>query len=316
MFKIKQLPEDFFVREISSIRMGNKGRYAYFLLRKKNLTTEEALRRISGRFRIPRNRFGYAGNKDKNAVTEQVCSVSGRVREAQYPGLEIKILGYGGKPVSLGDLNENEFVIVARNLEKNEKPKKLSRIVNYFDSQRFSTNNPQIGKAIIKGNFREAALLIVESRGRGELNVAEHLKMSNNDYVGAIRELPKKTLLLYIHSCQSKIWNETAAHFEKSRKNIKLPIVGFGTEIKNKKAREIVEKILEREHLSPRDFLIRQMPELSSEGTERDLFAEIKSLKIGNLEEDELNEGKKKCTLSFRLQKGSYATLVASALFS
>ena len=35
---------------------------------------------------------------------------------------------------------------------------------------------------------------------------------------------------------------------------------------------------------------------------------------IGELEEDKLNEGKKKCTISFGLGKGSYATLAVKSM--
>ena len=51
------------------------------------------------------------------------------------------------------------------------------------------------------------------------------------------------------------------------------------------------------------------MPELSSEGTERDLFIEIKDFKIREMEKD-------KAVVSFSLPKGSYATVVIKELFS
>jgi tRNA(Glu) U13 pseudouridine synthase TruD len=53
---------------------------------------------------------------------------------------------------------------------------------------------------------------------------------------------------------------------------------------------------------------------MSSEGETRDMFTEIKNLKINNLEDDELNENKKKCIVEFTLNKGSYATIAVKAM--
>lgn len=315
MYKIKQLPEDFFVKEVSNVKIKSTGRYSYFLLRKKDLTTEEAAQKIADFFRIPRKRFGYAGNKDRRAITEQICSILGKIKNVKLKNLEIKILGYGDKPISLGDLNGNEFVITVRNLGNNEKPKKISKIINYFDKQRFSSNNALIGKEIIKNNFKKAIELISEEEKKAE-EIREYLNKNREDYIGAIRKMPRKILQMYVHSFQSKLWNETAGKFEKSSKNIKIPIIGFGTELKDDKIGELIGKILEKEEINLRNFVIKAMPELSSEGGERDLLAKIKNLKIGKLETDELNKGKKKCMISFKLPKGSYATLVVKALFS
>ena len=70
MYKIKQLPEDFIVKEISHVNPQLNGQYAYFILKKTNLTTIDALQILSNKFKIPLKNFGFAGNKDKKAVTE------------------------------------------------------------------------------------------------------------------------------------------------------------------------------------------------------------------------------------------------------
>ncbi|MBN2454708.1 tRNA pseudouridine(13) synthase TruD, partial [Candidatus Woesearchaeota archaeon] len=62
---IKQLPEDFVVEEDLSLPKKDDGKYAYFLLKKKGLTTEEALQRISKISGKPRRLFSCCGNKDK-----------------------------------------------------------------------------------------------------------------------------------------------------------------------------------------------------------------------------------------------------------
>ena len=53
---------------------------------------------------------------------------------------------------------------------------------------------------------------------------------------------------------------------------------------------------------------------MSVEGNERDLVADISDFDY-SVGEDELNKGKKKVILNFKLQKGSYATIVVKSLF-
>ena len=97
---------------------------------------------------------------------------------------------------------------------------------------------------------------------------------------------------------------------------LSIPVIGFATEIKDEKINSIVQKILDKEEICKNDFIIRSIPDLSSAGNERDLFVDVKDLVIGNLEDDELNIGKKKVRLSFSLGKGSYATEVVKELFA
>ena len=98
---------------------------------------------------------------------------------------------------------------------------------------------------------------------------------------------------------------------------LKIPLVGFGSRdmVYDKEVKEIISGILKEEGITPDNFVIKQIPELTLEGSLRDAFIEVKDLKIGKAEEDELNPGKKKIRLTFTLGKGSYATLVVRTLF-
>ena len=61
--------------------------------------------------------------------------------------------------------------------------------------------------------------------------------------------------------------------------------------------------------------MIKQIPELSREGELRNVFVDVKDFKLGSVEDDDLNVGKKKVKVSFTLRKGSYATIVLRKLF-
>ena len=322
---IKELPEDFVVKEISNVKLADKGAYSIFRMRKRDYTTEKAAQQIADCLHIDRKRFGYAGSKDSKAITEQSISIHNvspeKVKNLNLKDIKLEFIGYSNEPISLGDLEGNSFEIVARDITR--KPKKTSRIINYFGEQRFSTNNAEIGKAIIKKDFKKAVDRLLESIGNDEKKVIEHLQKNKNDFVGALKEIPWKTLTMYIHAYQSKIWNETVKELVKALPaieepliNKKIPLIGFATEIQDGDVKAIVDKILQDEDVKPNDFVIRAIPDLSSAGNEREMFVEIKDLKIGELEDDDLNPGKKKVRITFSLGKGSYATEVIKALFS
>ena len=310
MYVIKQIPEDFVVNEISNVKVSDDGDYSYYKLKKRDYTTVKAVELISKKVRVSVKGIGFAGSKDRRAVTEQMISIKNcNSKEVVLDGIKAEFVGKGNDPISLGDLEGNGFEIVVREIK--EKPRKIDKFVNYFGDQRFSKNNVEIGKLIVKKKFRDAVELLIESEDNEEYN--EYLAKNPNDSIGLLRKVPKKILTMYVHAFQSYVWNESVKKLE--GKVDKIPIVGFGTEFESDKVERVVEEILEKEDVSLRDFIIREIPELSSDGTERDVYVEIQNLDISELEDDELNKGKKKVKLKFKLSKGCYATEVIKALF-
>lgn len=333
MHQIKQIPEDFIVKEVSKPEATNKeksGNYLYFILKKRNYNTISAINMIRKHLNLPERFIGFAGNKDRNAITEQLISIKSvpkeKIERLNLKDIELKYIGSDSSPISLGDLEKNEFIISVRNLSKknleifNKKSVDSKRlfIPNLFGSQRFSTNNAEIGKLIVKKEYKKAAGLVGD---KNDKNTEDNENNQNNNPIEVLRKLPLKLRRIYIHAYQSLLWNQAAEEYIKNKKidNIKIPIVGFGTEIeeiKDAELKKIIKNILEKEKLSPRDFIIKSIPELSSEGTERDLFLEVKDFRVLKQEKDELNKGKKKIIVSFSLPKGSYATVVIDYLFS
>ena len=304
-YQIKAVPEDFFVREIISIKTSEKGAFSYYWLKKTNHSTMEAAEIISKKLGIPLKKINFAGTKDKKAVTEQLISIkNGAKRNYDFGKITLEFFGCGEEPINLGNNEGNYFEIVLRDAGK--KPKEKSWMINYFDEQRFSEKNVEIGSAIVKRDFKKAAGLL-------------KIENEKNDFVGALRKIDKKMLRMYVHAYQSYLWNKSVSELLDSKKKIKyslgelsipgkkpkqfsFPIIGFGTDESK------VKKILDEEKITPRDFIIRQIPELSSEGTEREVVVGIKDLKIEDL-------GNKIIKLSFALPKGCYATMFVKQLF-
>ncbi|MCX8146904.1 MAG: tRNA pseudouridine(13) synthase TruD [Candidatus Woesearchaeota archaeon] len=310
-YEIKRRPEDFIVKEVSSIKPKENGEYAYFLLKKRDYTTIKAIDKIARFLKIPLKEIGFAGTKDKIAVTEQYISIRDPLRKFEermklfnIKDISVSFIGRGDSPISLGDLKGNKFEIIAYS---EKKPKKIGRFVNYFGEQRFSKNNIEIGKRIIKNELKEAAALIDNQK------VKEYLKNHPNDFANALRQLPQKILILYIHSYQSYLWNRAAEELLKKVNNIEedieIDVLGFGTEFKEKKVREVYERIMKKEGISQRDFIIRNLPDLSSEGDKRKLFERPIDLDI-----KEVEKGKHK--IKFFLPKGCYATELIRQMFS
>jgi len=317
MYKIKVKPEDFVVREVLKLDFYN-GKYVYFLLKKRNWTTLDAVEKIAEKLKISRKNFGYAGNKDKKAITEQIMSAF-NVNEEKLDNLKIKdleigVLGKGSKPISLGDLDGNEFEIVVRDLDKEYE--KVNFIENYFDEQRFGNENIIIGKFVVQKKFKEAC----EYLG---------LKVERNDFVGTLRSLGIRRLQFYLHSYQSYLWNLVVAeylkrynHFvvnykhgelvflEKKINNLKIPLINFNTMFNNKEIKNIYSKVLEMEGIKQEDFLIKQIPEILTEGAERDLFIDVRWYL------NEFFENEKIQKINFFLPKGAYATILIKKMFS
>nr|AAU84260.1 conserved hypothetical protein [uncultured archaeon GZfos9C4] len=176
---IKTKPADFLVREITNREEQEEGKYLIAVLTKENWDTHSVINEISRRLRVSRNRIGFAGTKDKVAVTTQKISIWGEdIAETELERLKIadvslKLIGRSNKAVSLGDLHGNEFEIVVRDIEgsKEEIKRKIAAITaeiandggvpNFFGVQRFGIRRPithVVGKHLIRGELKEAVL--------------------------------------------------------------------------------------------------------------------------------------------------------------
>ncbi len=335
MYVIKSVPEDFVVEEITKIKKnvsgaklrwkekmralrGNKTpekkRYTIFRMKKTNLNLFEAIELISEKTGIPKKDFGYAGTKDKKAVTIQTISVpeypKSELLNLEIKGINILDVFKSDKPIKLGDLIGNRFHIIVRNIDENIKEnieKNLNKIkkngfLNLFGKQRFGSDNAEIGKMIIKKDFKKAAELLVTSNK----DVKYYLSENRADYIGSVKILPKMLSRMFIHAYQSQIWNETA---EKIKRNCMIPIIGSKTKLENyPESKDIVEKIMKRENNQLSDFVIKDIMFLSTRGGERKSIIRPDNLSysIGN---DDMNKDKLKLILDFELPKGSYATV-------
>ena len=75
---------------------------------------------------------------------------------------------------------------------------------------------------------------------------------------------------------------------------------------------KIINMVLRREGLKLEDLKIE---DYFFKAHEREILVKPKNFLISELEDDDVNHGKKKVTISFELPKGSYATIVLKFIF-
>jgi tRNA pseudouridine13 synthase len=298
--------DDFIVREIINPKFLKRfrrtakgispmhGKYCIFLLKKKGMTTLEAIARLSRELGLPRENFGYAGLKDRFSVSYQYITLkSSAMNPIKIKDLEICNIRRTDKPIYIGDLVGNEFTITLHcRKDPSDVIEELKRrgMPNYFGLQRFGSNknNQIIGSLIIKREF-EKALRLINKNCRAKY--------------ADISEVPKRILKFFMHSYQSLIFNETLNKYMEKNNTAyfsKVPIVGYGTKLKRNNVENIIRGIIKKEHIEPEDFMIREL-KLSCMGSKRQLF-----IKIVNVE----YEIEKNLELKFTLPRGSYATVL------
>jgi len=164
---IRAFPEDFKVKEQLSFHLDGKGQHVYLLLQKRNLNTEQVVSSLAKFADVKPVAVGYAGLKDKNAITSQYFSIDlAGQQEPDWKELESDNLGIlevtrHGRKLKRGAIRENLFEINLREFcgDKDDAEKRLQNIKtrgvpNYFGEQRFGYNDYNLKKAdeLLGGN--------------------------------------------------------------------------------------------------------------------------------------------------------------------
>jgi tRNA pseudouridine13 synthase len=234
-----------------------KQRYLLCVLVKRNWDTFIALKNIAKQLGVSQREIHIAGIKDAKAVTGQHITVENcsmeDVLKVNVKDIEIRPVGYvreelstyyllgNSFTISIKAINHSESTIAKRIAETVVALDKIGGIPNYFGHQRFGTTRPithLVGKAIVEGDFKEAATLFLakpsvhehpSSRSaRAELQstrdfklalqtfpkqlryerfMLRHLAEKPDDFVDAFRRLPIKLQALFVQAYQSYLFN-------------------------------------------------------------------------------------------------------------
>jgi tRNA pseudouridine13 synthase len=169
---IKQRPEDFLVEETPLYQPAGQGEHIYLMIEKRGMSTLDMVGVVARHFGVHRRAIGYAGMKDKHAITRQVVSVHAPGKKIEdFPSLEHDRLAvlwadYHQNKLRTGHLAGNRFSIRIRGvgataaLPAKRVLDRLERegVPNRFGEQRFghAQNNHVVGREIILGNARGA----------------------------------------------------------------------------------------------------------------------------------------------------------------
>ncbi len=174
---IKQRPEDFLVEEIPAYEPRGEGEHVYLLVQKRAMSTMELVGVVARHFGVARSAVGYAGLKDKHAVTRQLISVHvpGKTPD-DFPALEhdratVLWVDRHANKLRPGHLKGNRFSIRIRGagftsaIRARDIVARLEAIgaPNRFGPQRFGLlqNNHLVGLAVMREDYQLACDLLL-----------------------------------------------------------------------------------------------------------------------------------------------------------
>lgn len=205
---LKQRPEDFLVEEIPLYEPCGEGEHIYILIEKRSMATFEAMGVIAHHFNVRHDAIGYAGLKDKHAITRQVFSVHAPGRKPEdFPMLQHDRMGVlwadlHTNKLRQGHLKGNRFSIKVRGADMSRAlgaRRVLDRLLksgvpNAFGEQRFGvrSNNHDIGRALIHADFSLALdILLSPTPEHTGAHLEARQMYSRGDFAGAYAAFPR-----------------------------------------------------------------------------------------------------------------------------
>ncbi|MCG3759265.1 tRNA pseudouridine(13) synthase TruD [Vibrio cincinnatiensis] len=159
--KIKAAPEHFKVVEDLGYEFSGQGEHVMVCIRKTGENTSFVANELAKACGVKSKDVGWAGLKDRHAVTEQWLSVylpDGKFPnlaafEAQYPSIEVLAMTRHHKKLRPGDLRGNHFELLLSEVsDMDEVMRRLPIIAqqgvpNYFGQQRFGRDGNNVTEA-------------------------------------------------------------------------------------------------------------------------------------------------------------------------
>lgn len=173
--EIRKKYDDFYVEEIPESKPTGTGPNTWIFIEKIGRNTLDVVLDIAREYKLSRKRMGFAGMKDKAAVTRQWICVSNmepeNLQELEEKLYNVKILEItrNEKKLRIGQLLGNKFKILIRNTPDPEKDSVTSQeiltkltetgVPNYYGWQRFGKKRPNthvVGKFLVQNDLKGA----------------------------------------------------------------------------------------------------------------------------------------------------------------
>ena len=158
--QLRATPEDFRVEEILGYDADGEGEHALLWVEKRGANTDWVARELARYAGVPPLNVGYAGLKDRHAVTRQAFTVqlAGKPDPdwSAFPHAEVGVLAATRhkRKLKRGALRGNRFVLVLRDVQGDRAAAEsvLQRLAvrgvpNYFGEQRFGREGGNVAQA-------------------------------------------------------------------------------------------------------------------------------------------------------------------------
>ncbi|MEE3418879.1 MAG: tRNA pseudouridine(13) synthase TruD [Methanosphaera sp.] len=187
---IRQSNEDFFVDEVPLQLPSGEGPNTWIHMEKNGRTTLDVVLDIARELHISRKRTGFAGMKDRSAITRQWLCIS-NITPEELPDFNevlhnVKVLEIkqNQKKLRMGQLRGNKFKINIRNTEDPVEDKeiaekvleslKITGVPNYYGYQRFGevrSTTHLVGKCLVEGDIKKAVDTYIGNPNEEEHNL-------------------------------------------------------------------------------------------------------------------------------------------------
>ncbi|TXH65644.1 MAG: tRNA pseudouridine(13) synthase TruD [Lysobacteraceae bacterium] len=159
--RIRLTPEDFKVKEIDAFEASGSGEHLLLTVEKRGMNTAFAAKRIAAWAGVPESSIGYAGLKDRHALTRQRFSVwlpkkvAPDIDALQSEDLKVLAHAWHARKLPRGALAGNRFALTLRGIEGDatQIDARLRAIAergvpNYFGEQRFGRDGDNVAQAL------------------------------------------------------------------------------------------------------------------------------------------------------------------------
>ena len=168
MPRIRTEIDDFLVDELPLYEPTGEGGHTFVRIEKRERNTEEVVRALARAAGVTPKDVGYAGRKDRRAVTRQWLSAPGldptRALSLSIPGVRVLEARRHPHKLRTGQLRGNRFAIIVRAVDTGTAERAAARLdeirrlgmPNRFGTQRFGrdADNAERGRAVLEGRLR------------------------------------------------------------------------------------------------------------------------------------------------------------------
>ncbi|MFG0328678.1 MAG: tRNA pseudouridine(13) synthase TruD [Phycisphaerales bacterium] len=203
--RLKERPEDFIVEETPLYEPCGAGEHLYLFIEKRGRPTLDVVRDLARAFHLSTDAVGYAGMKDKQAITRQLVSLhtadESPLERLDLRGVKVLWSDRHTNKLRLGHLRSNRFAIRMRGVEPSEAPR-VKRILdrlerhgapNYIGEQRFGfyLNNHEIGRRFLQQDWEGMTRLMLGNADEHDgPDAASRRLFDEGDFQAAADRLP------------------------------------------------------------------------------------------------------------------------------